>query len=234
MVVFDLLFNLFRIALWERAVPLAFHLCCFYFSAVLIVGFPFLFGVYGRKWNSIVSVPDRCLFFYLLCMYSSRFMKINHIHFESHCYRSCFFYLGKFGTNVVGRDNRCIHIIVCISEGNVSWNWIVSGKVNILDVSFVRSDVAVILLCVCVNGIVVALNSGGVMRYTSERSVSSCIWRIGRVVVTTFDVTLTQFECVVVNVVTIALSSTQFIRMIKSVIAKIKEVICLRSFSALS
>ena len=26
---------------WERAVPLAFHLCCFYFSAVLAVGVPF-------------------------------------------------------------------------------------------------------------------------------------------------------------------------------------------------
>ena len=46
--VFDLLFTLFRIALWpcwERAVPLAFQLCCFYLSAVLIVGVPFLFGV---------------------------------------------------------------------------------------------------------------------------------------------------------------------------------------------
>ena len=30
---------------WERSVPLTFHLCCFYFSAVLIVGVPFPFGV---------------------------------------------------------------------------------------------------------------------------------------------------------------------------------------------
>ena len=30
---------------WETAVPLAFILCCFYFSAVLIVGVPFPFGV---------------------------------------------------------------------------------------------------------------------------------------------------------------------------------------------
>ena len=29
---------------WERAVPLAFHLCCFYFSAVLTVCVPFPFG----------------------------------------------------------------------------------------------------------------------------------------------------------------------------------------------
>ena len=26
---------------WKRAVPLAFHLCCFYFSAILIVGVTF-------------------------------------------------------------------------------------------------------------------------------------------------------------------------------------------------
>ena len=47
---------------WERAVPLAFHLCCFYFGAVLIVGVPFLFGVQGRMQNLIVLVPDHCLF----------------------------------------------------------------------------------------------------------------------------------------------------------------------------
>ena len=51
---------------WERAVPLAFHLCCFYFSAVLTVGVPFPFGVYGRMWNSIVSVLDHCLFIYFV------------------------------------------------------------------------------------------------------------------------------------------------------------------------
>ena len=51
---------------WERAVILAFHLCYFYFSSVLIVGVPFLFGVYGRMWNSIVSVlaPGHCPFIY--------------------------------------------------------------------------------------------------------------------------------------------------------------------------
>ena len=47
--VFDLLFNIFSLVAicWERAVPLAFHLCCFYFSAVFIVGVgvPFPFGV---------------------------------------------------------------------------------------------------------------------------------------------------------------------------------------------
>ena len=51
----------------ERAVPLAFHLCCLYFSAVLIVGVPFQFGVYGRMWNliAIVSTPDHYLCIYL-------------------------------------------------------------------------------------------------------------------------------------------------------------------------
>ena len=46
------------------AVPLAFHLCCFNFSAVLVVRVPFPFGVWGRMWNSIVSVPDHCRFMY--------------------------------------------------------------------------------------------------------------------------------------------------------------------------
>ena len=50
---------------WERAAPLAFHLCCFYFGAVLVVRVPFPFGVWGRMWNSIVSVPDHCLFIYV-------------------------------------------------------------------------------------------------------------------------------------------------------------------------
>ena len=31
---------------WERTVPLPFHLCCFYFTAVLIVGVPFPFVLY--------------------------------------------------------------------------------------------------------------------------------------------------------------------------------------------
>ena len=46
---------------WERAVPLAFHLCCFYCSDVLVVRVPFPFGVLGRVLNSLVSVPDHCL-----------------------------------------------------------------------------------------------------------------------------------------------------------------------------
>ena len=55
---------------WERAVPLAFHLCCVNFSAVLVVRVPFPFGVWGRMWNSIVSVPDHCLFLSTLCTFS--------------------------------------------------------------------------------------------------------------------------------------------------------------------
>ena len=49
---------------WERAVPLAFHLCCFYLSAVLIV--PVQFGVQDRMWKSIVSVPGHCLCIYFI------------------------------------------------------------------------------------------------------------------------------------------------------------------------
>ena len=49
----------------ERAVPLAFHLCYFYFNAVLVVRIPFPLGFWGRVWNSIVSDPDHCLFIYL-------------------------------------------------------------------------------------------------------------------------------------------------------------------------
>ena len=49
---------------WKRAVPLAFHLCSFYFSADFVVRVPFPFGVWGRVWNLIVSVPGRCVFIY--------------------------------------------------------------------------------------------------------------------------------------------------------------------------
>ena len=37
---------------------------CFNLSAVLVVRVPFPFGVWDRMWNSIVSVPDHCLFIY--------------------------------------------------------------------------------------------------------------------------------------------------------------------------
>ena len=44
--------------------------------AVLIVRVAFLFGVLGRMWNSIVSVPEHCLFIYFsfLCNCSIQFM----------------------------------------------------------------------------------------------------------------------------------------------------------------
>ena len=74
MVVFDLLFNLFRICLWlsvgKELSPWLF--ICAVFSDILIVGVQFPFGVQGRMWNSIVSVPDRCLFIYFeRCIMSS-------------------------------------------------------------------------------------------------------------------------------------------------------------------
>ena len=49
---------------WERAVPLAFHLCRFYSSVVLVIRAPFPFGVWGCVWNSTISVPDHCPFTY--------------------------------------------------------------------------------------------------------------------------------------------------------------------------
>ena len=49
---------------WERAVPLAFTCTVFILVSSFFVGVPFAFGIYGRTWNSIVSVPDHCLFIY--------------------------------------------------------------------------------------------------------------------------------------------------------------------------
>ena len=66
LLVFESLFILFRIALWERDVPLAFHLCCFSFGAVLVVCVPLSFGVWGGVWDSVVSVSDHCLFIYFV------------------------------------------------------------------------------------------------------------------------------------------------------------------------
>ena len=52
---------------WERAVPLAFHLWWFYFSAVLTVGVPFPFGV------EFDCIGSWSLPFYLLCSCAGRF-----------------------------------------------------------------------------------------------------------------------------------------------------------------
>ena len=59
---------------WERAGPLAFHLCCFNFSAVLVVRVPFPFGVWGMMWNLIVWVPDHCLVIYFARMQLMSYM----------------------------------------------------------------------------------------------------------------------------------------------------------------
>ena len=63
---------------WEKAVPVAFHLCCFYFSAVLIVGVPFPFGVWGRMWNTIVSVLFIAFLSTLLMLVSKLVCKLVH------------------------------------------------------------------------------------------------------------------------------------------------------------
>ena len=56
----------FRIAgghllLLQYSYPLGFRSSCFYISCVC---FSFPLGILGRLWNSIVSVPDLCLFIY--------------------------------------------------------------------------------------------------------------------------------------------------------------------------
>ena len=47
---------------WERADMLAFCAYAILIYAVLIACVSFPFGVWGRMWNSVVSVPDHCLF----------------------------------------------------------------------------------------------------------------------------------------------------------------------------
>ena len=62
--VFDLFIILFRIALLSSAGK---ELSPWPFSCVVLaVRVHFPFGVWGRVWNSIVSVPEHCLFIYLL------------------------------------------------------------------------------------------------------------------------------------------------------------------------
>ena len=92
---------------WKRAVPLAFHLCCFNFSAVLVVRVPFLFGVWGRLWNSIVSVPDHCLFIYFRLELPQDRMTLY----------SSFLYLFPHS------DIRTYMIVTAL---NLSWIWILS------------------------------------------------------------------------------------------------------------
>ena len=67
LLVFDLLFILFRIALLcpsagKELSPWLFTSVVFIFSAVLVVRVPFPFGVWVRVLNSIVSVLDHCMF----------------------------------------------------------------------------------------------------------------------------------------------------------------------------
>ena len=49
---------------WEKAVILAFWLCCFTFLSVSLLHVPFPFCVWGRMWNLSVSVLDHCLSIY--------------------------------------------------------------------------------------------------------------------------------------------------------------------------
>ena len=66
--VFDLLLILFRIVLWPsvgKELSSRLFTCVFLIlNAVLVVLVPFLFGVWGGMWNSIVSAPDHSLIVY--------------------------------------------------------------------------------------------------------------------------------------------------------------------------
>ena len=55
--VFLMRFDLGTLDSGERSLPFGLLVI---FSAVLVVRVPFPFGVWGRLWNSIVSVPDHC------------------------------------------------------------------------------------------------------------------------------------------------------------------------------
>ena len=83
--VFDLLFNLFRIALWpsvgKELSPCAFHLCCFYFSAVLKVDVFFPFGGQDVEFDCIGSWY--CHYFYLLCFRTSFMTQKLHVRYSA-------------------------------------------------------------------------------------------------------------------------------------------------------
>ena len=68
LLVFNLLFILFRVVLWPSAgkelSPWLSTCVVFIYSAVLVVRIPFPFGVLGRMWNSIFAVPYHCHFIY--------------------------------------------------------------------------------------------------------------------------------------------------------------------------
>ena len=59
--------HLFRIAWWPSAgkeLSSWLSACAVLLNAIFIVCIPLPFGVYGRMWNLIVSVPDHCLLIY--------------------------------------------------------------------------------------------------------------------------------------------------------------------------
>ena len=74
LLVLDLWFILIRVALCPSAgkelSPWRFTCVVFIFGAVLVERVPFQFDVWGRMWNSIVSVPNHCLFFYSAIYYA--------------------------------------------------------------------------------------------------------------------------------------------------------------------
>ena len=70
MAIFDFVFILLRINLWqsaEKRLSSWLSARAVLLDAVSVVCVPFLLSVWGWMWNSIVSVPDQCLFTHLEC-----------------------------------------------------------------------------------------------------------------------------------------------------------------------
>ena len=88
---------------WKRADLLAFRLCCFTLCRSDFVFIPFRFGARGRKKNSIVSVPDHCLFIYFFSLLTCTKM-INYGLVKKVCESLVYFFFDnsfiRFGNNL--------------------------------------------------------------------------------------------------------------------------------------
>ena len=77
----DYLFLLFRLAWWTsvgKELTSWLSACAVLLYAVLIVCVPFPYGVWGRMWNSILSVSDHCLVIYFSNAYDTT-APLNHM-----------------------------------------------------------------------------------------------------------------------------------------------------------
>ena len=69
-VLLEIVLSLVRVA--GKELTSCFSDCAVFLYAVLIVCVPFPYGVWGRKKNSIVSVPDHCLFIYFVVVHNTK------------------------------------------------------------------------------------------------------------------------------------------------------------------